>query len=141
MKFANFPGFHALTMVCLISIIHQSHPYAQLYQQAFEVIMQKPPEEQRTMAMRLHAERNQDLRRYNLPATNNEVAVIIIPGDGSEERSDHHDIILRLREGGLQRIGHLHPSYSTLQYPLLFPYGEDGWHLDIPACMGDGGRR
>ena len=60
----------------------------------------KPAEEQTTVAMRLRAERIQDLRRYNLPAANNEVAVII-PGDGSEECSDHCDIILRLRGGGL----------------------------------------
>jgi hypothetical protein len=33
------------------------------------------------------------------------------------------------KEGGLQRINELHPSYMTLQYPLLFPYGEDGFRL------------
>ena len=66
-----------------------------------------------------------------LPA-NDEVAAII-PGDGSEEHSNHHDIILRLRGGGLQRISHLHPSYSTLHYVVLFPNGEDGWHPEIPA--------
>ena len=65
-------------------------------------------------------------------AANDEVAAII-PGDGSEERSDHSDIILRLRGGGLKRISHLHPSYSTLQYVLLFPNGEDGWHVNIPS--------
>ncbi|CAI9273120.1 unnamed protein product [Lactuca saligna] len=26
-----------------------------------------------------------------------------------------------------QRISKLHPSYMPLQYPLLFPYGEEGW--------------
>ena len=56
---------------------------------------------------------------------NDEVAAII-PGDGSEERSDHCDIVLRLKCGGLERISHLHPSYSTLHYVTLFLNGEDG---------------
>ena len=48
--------------------------------------------------------------------------------------SDNHDIILRLKGGGLQRISHLHPSYSSsLHYVVLFLRGEDGWHPDIPT--------
>ena len=86
---------------------------------------EKPEEEHDTVAIRLHADRNQDLRRYNLPTANDEVAAII-PGDGSEERSDHRDIVLRLKGGDLERISHLHPSYSTLHYVTLFPNGEDG---------------
>ncbi|KAH9556577.1 hypothetical protein CY35_07G036900, partial [Sphagnum magellanicum] len=30
------------------------------------------------------------------------------------------------------RISELHVGYMALHYPLLFPYGEDGWHLNIP---------
>ena len=30
-------------------------------------------------------------------------------------------------------MSHLHPSYSTLHYVLLFPHGEDGWHTAIPT--------
>ena len=30
----------------------------------------------------------------------------------------------------------MHPSYSSLHYVLLFPYGEDGWHNDILARPG-----
>ena len=67
-----------------------------------------------------------------MPAANNEVAVSI--------PADHHDIILRLRGGGLRRISHLNPAYSTLQYPILFPNGEDGWHIDIPTHVPAGRR-
>ncbi len=31
-----------------------------------------------------------------------------------------------------QRISELHVGYMALHYPLLFPYGEDGWHSNIP---------
>ena len=136
----NNTNLNPAIMAVIQGVIHESHPYVELYRRACEVMMEKNPEEQTTVAMRLHVERSQDLRRYNLPTTVDEVAVII-PGDGSEECSDHHDIILRLRHGGLQRISHLNPAYSTLQYPILFPQGEDGWHKDIPLCMDPGRRR
>ena len=50
---------------------------------------------------------------------NDEVAAII-PGDGSEEHSDHRDSVLRLKGGGLERISHLHPSYSTFTMSRSF---------------------
>jgi hypothetical protein len=119
-------------MAIIQGFLDQSHPYVELYKQAYRIIREKPAEEQNTVVIRLRAERNQDLCHYNLPTANNEVAAVI-PGDGSEECSDHRDIILRLRDGGPKRISHLHPSYSTLHYVLLFPHGEDGWHPEIPA--------
>ena len=64
----NNTNFKPAVMAIIQGVIHESHPYIELYRQAFEVIV----------AMRLCAERNQDLRRYNLPAANNEVAVIMI---------------------------------------------------------------
>ena len=75
-----------------------------------------------------------DRRRYNLP-TVEEIAAVI-PGDGTERRSDHRDIVVRLRGGSLKRISHLHQSYSTLHYTMLFPQGESGFHPGIPAGQG-----
>jgi Helitron helicase-like domain at N-terminus len=83
-------------------------------------------------------DKNADGRRYNLPTTD-EIATII-PGDGSEERSDHCDIVVRLTGGGLKHISHLHPSYSTLHYTMLFPRGEEGFHTEIPMNAPEGGR-
>ncbi|KAL4288591.1 hypothetical protein AHAS_Ahas19G0301500 [Arachis hypogaea] len=42
------------------------------------------------------------------------------------------DIIFRSTAGQLQRIYETHALYWPLQYPLLFPYGEDGYQLNIP---------
>lgn len=33
-------------------------------------------------------------------------------------------IVLQHHSGNLQRIWRTHPLYMTLQYPLLFPYGD-----------------
>ncbi len=51
-------------------------------------------------------------------------------GDGSEA-VDRRDIVLAQQAGSFQRISELHVGYMALHYPLLFPYGEDGWHPNI----------
>lgn len=63
--------------------------------------------------------------RYNAPAVNEMAAIVV--GDIQEER----DIVLKRCDGKLQRISILHRAYDTLQYPLMFPYGEDGYSIDI----------
>ena len=73
------------------------------------------------------ADRKKDGSIYNLP-TVLEVAVVII-GDASQPIN--RDIILENQSGRLQRINELHPSYLGLQYPLMFPCGEDGYCSDI----------
>lgn len=40
-------------------------------------------------------------------------------------------IVVKHKSYGLQRINDLHPSFMVMQYPLLFLYGEDGFHLGI----------
>ncbi|KAL4609927.1 hypothetical protein ACB092_08G015800 [Castanea dentata] len=71
--------------------------------------------------------------------SNNLVKIFRMSRDRFLERDIHH---LRLRLiGGLHRINELPPSYMALQYPLLFPYGEDGFRLGIlgdttPASAG-----
>ncbi|KAH9544880.1 hypothetical protein CY35_12G019100 [Sphagnum magellanicum] len=44
---------------------------------------------------------------------------------------DRRDVVLAQQAGLLQRISELHVGYMALHYPLLFPYGEDGWHPNI----------
>ena len=63
--------------------------------------------------------------RFNEPVTN-EVAVVIV---GNE--LDRQDIVLEKRNNQLQRISETHRSYDALQYPLLFPEGEDSYHFLI----------
>ncbi|GKB05982.1 putative DNA helicase, partial [Tanacetum coccineum] len=52
-----------------------------------------------------------------------------------EERGNEH------RRNPVKRISELHPSFMALQYPLLFPYGEDGFHLQIPLNVPPTTRR
>ncbi|OWZ02815.1 Transcriptional factor B3 [Phytophthora megakarya] len=59
--------------------------------------------------------------------TVNEVATIIVDEFATKDR----DIVVNLRGGGLQRISDLHPAYDPLQFPLLFPFGEQGWSTTV----------
>ena len=69
-------------------------------------------------------------RRYNSPVSD-EIAVLM-PNDNVNNR----DIVLHYRDGGLLRISELHRSYDPLQYPLLFPHGTDGWHINLKLQNG-----
>ena len=69
-----------------------------------------------------------DARQYNRP-TASEIAVIML-GTG-EQPTVGRDIVLQGRCYGLQRIRETHSSYNPLRYPLLFPFGEQGWHVGM----------
>lgn len=77
----------------------------------------------------IHADRrpvNEHRGRYNAP-TANEVAVLLV-----NEDKGPRDIVLHCRDGLLKRVSELHRSYDSLQYPLIFIKGEDGYCLNIP---------
>ncbi|XP_045810788.1 uncharacterized protein LOC123905205 [Trifolium pratense] len=64
-----------------------------------------------------------DGRIYNHP-TVSEVAALIV---GDVDAGDTRDLIIEQRSGKLERINEFHSTYLGYQYPLLFPYGEDGY--------------
>ena len=70
-------------------------------------------------------------RRYNSPLSDD--VGILMPNDTINNR----DIMLPYRDGGLRHISELHRSYDPLQYPLLFPHGTDGWHINLKLQNGN----
>ena len=92
----------------------------------------------------IHADKRPDgehARRYNLP-TSNEIAILMpeSSGEAIPERSRMVVCNFRAQQGvlELQTFNETHRSYDPLQYPCLFPYGTDGWHLGIPHQHGTG---
>ncbi|XP_004289561.1 PREDICTED: uncharacterized protein LOC101297391 [Fragaria vesca subsp. vesca] len=69
-----------------------------------------------------------DSKQYEEP-TNEEIAGLIV-GDIGEFNSNK-DIIVQSNDGSLKRISRIHPKYMSLQYPILFPYGEDGYKIGL----------
>jgi hypothetical protein len=77
--------------------------------------------------LRLISDRQNDGRIYNQPSVS-EVAALIV---GDVDYAPQRDIILHLRDGQLQRIDEFHTAYLSYQYPLIFPFGEDGYRDGI----------
>ncbi|CAI6356259.1 unnamed protein product [Macrosiphum euphorbiae] len=55
-----------------------------------------------------------------------EMAVVMIG-----EEYGNRDIVLSRKDEKLQRISETHRSYDSLEYPLIFLHGEDGYAIDI----------
>ncbi|KAF6746252.1 hypothetical protein DFP72DRAFT_777886, partial [Ephemerocybe angulata] len=124
-------GLNPETLSLLQNIILQHNTYVDTYRHAHEVMNAQlsnaeaeSNSERVSVFLRALEAPGVHRRRGNLP-TASEVAVIICDSNG--ETPSCRDVALHLRGGGLQIINDLHPSYTPLQYVVLFPYGEPGW--------------
>ncbi|KAK9665879.1 hypothetical protein RND81_14G142400 [Saponaria officinalis] len=121
------PNMFRDDLICALKDMIDAHnPLAAIFRMAKDRIESNDSED---IKMRLISRRNTDGRTYNLPTTS-EVAALIV-GD-IENTIEKRDILIERQCGTLNRISELHPSYLALQYPLLFPYGEDGFRTGIP---------
>ena len=69
-----------------------------------------------------------DARRFNTP-TNNEIAAIFVGEDGAPPI--HRDVIVYPTAEQKHRISYLSSHLDSMIYPLLFPNGEQGWHINM----------
>ncbi|CAN1769842.1 hypothetical protein LINPERHAP1_LOCUS11421 [Linum perenne] len=58
-----------------------------------------------------------------------ELAILIVDETGDDTYQP--DIIVQHLSNEMERVSFSHPSLMALQYPILFPHGEDGWHSSI----------
>lgn len=105
-------------------MLYQWNTHAKSFKMAREKLNDGQVQE---LKLRLISDRTSDGRIYNLP-TVSEVAALIV---GDVDSASKRDIIIERQGGRLKRISELHTSYLGYQYPLIFPYGEDGYRLDI----------
>lgn len=77
-----------------------------------------------------------DQRVYSSPS-DDQVAAIWIEGNNANV-SHERDIIVHSSSGRTNTVCHYHGCYDSLQYLLLFPRGEVGWHQNILRiiCVG-----
>lgn len=76
--------------------------------------------------------------RPNNVGPSNEVGALIV-GD-LENSAGWRDIIVQLKNKKLKRIYETNRHYMQLQYPLIFPFGDDGFHPEIKLHPKHGGR-
>jgi hypothetical protein len=120
------PSLDPTMLDWLLTMMYNINPYVEVFKMARDMMATKGAP--MDLKLRLIAFRTKDARRYNVP-TIDEVAALMV-GDGSEA-VDRCDVVLAQQTGPFQRISELHVGYMALHYPLLFPYGEDGWHPNI----------
>ncbi|KAF7802214.1 uncharacterized protein G2W53_041325 [Senna tora] len=119
------------------NMLDLSNSLVQVYRMVKERICTSGSDELR---LRLIKTRNSDGRLYNLPVALEIVALIV--GD-IENYDTERDILVENQTGCLQRITQSHPLYLPMQYPLLFPHGEDGYRDDVQLRQSvvDSGRK
>ncbi|PWA34964.1 helitron helicase-like domain-containing protein [Artemisia annua] len=77
-------------------------------------------------------------RGYELPTSQAIGAIVFDSGPTTE--SDY-DIIIEYRDGPPKRINKLHQSYMSLQFPLIFVYGQPGYHIKLMTRSADPNER
>ncbi|XP_058727581.1 uncharacterized protein LOC131599128 [Vicia villosa] len=105
-------------------MLDEYNPHAKAFRMARDMMKQTGYQE---VKLKLIADRSEEGRVYNHP-TVSEVAALIV---GDIDSGSKRDIIVQHRDGKLQRIDEFHKSYLAYQYPLIFPYGEDGYRPNI----------
>lgn len=114
--------------MALLAMLNDNNKLVKAFRYARERLEQAG--NQRITLRLLGCDARQDVQ-YNLPSSG-EVAAIIVGDYTADEYT--YDVLVHDRNCGLRRVSCLHPSYMALQYPLLFPYGENGYHLGIRYC-------
>nr|GEV91677.1 DNA helicase [Tanacetum cinerariifolium] len=77
-------------------------------------------------------------RGYELPTSNVLGAVVF---DSGVSGSTDFDVIIQEKAGPPKRISKLYKSYMSLQFPLLFIYGQHGFYLNLKLRTTDGSRQ
>ncbi|PWA60864.1 DNA helicase Pif1-like protein [Artemisia annua] len=67
-------------------------------------------------------------QRYDLPAGDTIGAIVY---EGGPESATDYDIVIERHSREAENVNKLHPRYMALQFPLLFVYGEEGYHLGL----------
>ncbi|GJX96032.1 putative reverse transcriptase domain-containing protein [Tanacetum coccineum] len=74
-------------------------------------------------------------RGYELTTLNTLGAMVFENGISDNA---NFDVIIQHRDGPPQRVNKLHPSYMSLQFPLLFIYGQPGYHTELTLKSANG---
>ena len=115
------------TLALLIEMIDENNCLAKIFRRARDHYESVGSE----FAIRLVPDKGKG-KEYDLPSTS-EVAGLIV-GDITSTIGER-DIVVQFQSDTLQQIHDDHPLYISLQYPLLFSYGEYGFHPEIPLHL------
>jgi hypothetical protein len=124
---AVMPLLDPTTLDQLLTMMYNINCYVKVFKMARDMMaIEGAPTD---LKLGLIASRTKDARQYNVLTVDEVIALMV--GNGSKV-VNRCDVVVTQQVGPFQRISELHVGYMALHYPLLFPYGEDGWHPNIP---------
>ncbi|CAH9105004.1 unnamed protein product [Cuscuta europaea] len=106
----------------IISVL-ESNPYSQF----FRTLQDVSSLEDYNIVIRSNT--HVDQRVFNKPTASQVAAIWIDEGDCGSQNS--RDIRVYAKSGRSHSVQYYYGCYDPLQYPLLFPKGESGWHEGI----------
>ncbi|XP_045023162.1 uncharacterized protein LOC123467195 [Daphnia magna] len=124
----------------LDAMLREKNPYAAIYKMMRQILEEEYRRAQdenlphQTVGMIISSDRrNVDQRRYNNPTTN-EIAVIFKSANGEppSKRDIRGHLFIPVRGRTFIQIDTQQPMCDPMTYPLLFPNGDDGCHVNMP---------
>lgn len=110
----------------LSGMLDQHNKLVRYFRTARERFKNKELEEFKLILISSYAENG----RLNVIGPSNEVAGLIVNPDA--DTSAVRDVVVETRHEGLKRVFETDAFFMQLQFPLLFPFGTDGYHREIP---------
>ncbi|KAL3627546.1 hypothetical protein CASFOL_028909 [Castilleja foliolosa] len=137
MRFFNSSDHRSLSEVVvqnLSDMMSSCNEYARLFKNA---IKRCDASDDYDFSIRLY--NNVGDRRYAPPAPGTLGGIV----HSDDLNTSAYDIVVHNKAGTPHRVSKLHPSYIPLQYPLLFPFAEQGWSptLSLHSISGTTNRR
>ena len=126
-------------MEALQSAFMEFNPHASLFHNNTRLLMNDPTYANFDLVIRADPSK-EDIRRYNQPSVNTEVATLL-PMDlaSGNPNGSSRDVVLHARGGdnSLHTMHESHQFYDPWCFPLLHPFGDAGWTLEIPHQRSD----
>lgn len=111
-------------------MVDEHNAYTKKFRQVRDYAEANP---QSKFCLRLIRHNGSRSRTDNTP-TCDEGAALIIGNDNLIAK--RRDIVVKQRSGDFQRLHETHNAFIPLQYPLMFPYGERGYQVEVsPGSM------
>ena len=124
---SSLAPFHANQNIVasLIEMLDMHNPIVKLFRTARERLLGDSSDQYH---IRLFGKADAHGDIYSAPVASEVVGLIV----GDIGQTDvGRDIIIEDRSSRLQRINEQHCKFMAMQYPILFPYGEDGYHESL----------
>jgi hypothetical protein len=121
----------------LMDMMYDYNPYALQFRNAYDTIRGNETTAicVKTIQPIIENATAHDIRTYARPSA---TEVVMVVGDDAEIGAADRDIVLYTTDKDWKRVSDLHTGYLPLRYPLLFPFGQQGWneHYRIPGKTG-----